>query len=184
MRRRSARMGTARAVRPATADAPREGMAAEPGAEGAGRALRRLGLAAVCAAGLLGCTAIERRHGYVPDDAALSLIALGIDTRESVSAKIGDPSSTSVLEGGDYYYVSSRRSTFAYRPTVVTDREVVAVSFDPAGLVANVERFGLERGRVVPLSRRVTEPNVRSIGFLRQVFGSLGQIRAEDVLEN
>ena len=149
----------------------------------ASRRTARLGAALALAAALPACSAIESRHGYTPDDATLSLIEVGVDTRDTVAEKAGDPASVGVLSGGDYYYVSSERSAFAYQAPVVTDREVVAITFDTAGRVANVERFGLERGRVVPLSRRVTEAEVRGTGFLRQLFGSLGQIRAEDVVD-
>lgn len=138
-----------------------------------------------CAAGLsllVGCSAIERRHGYAPDDATLSLVEVGVDDRESVAEKVGEPAATGVVSDDGYYYVTDTRRTFAYRAPVITDRQVVAISFDGAGRVANVERFGLERGRVVPLSRRVTSTNVQGTGFLRQLFGSLGQITAEDVV--
>ena len=147
------------------------------------RRAARLGLVATLATGLAACSAIERRHGYAPDDATLSLIEVGVDTRESVAEKAGDPGSVGLLADGDFYYVASERSTFAFRPTVVTDRQVVAVTFDASGRVANVERFGLERGRIVPLSRRVTDTNVRGIGLLRQIFGSIGQISAEDIVD-
>ena len=147
------------------------------------RAARGAALACALSLGVGACSTIERRHGYTPDDAALALVEVGRDTRESVAEKVGDPASRGVLAGGDFYYVSSLRRTFAFRPTVEAEREVVAISFDGAGRVANVERFGLERGRIVPLSRRVTESNVRGVGLLRQLFGSLGQIRAEDVLD-
>ena len=152
-------------------------------ARAAPRRAARLALLASLAVGLAACAPIERRHGYVPDDATLSLVEVGVDTRDTVREKAGTPTALGVLAEGDFYYVSSERSTFAFRPTVVTDREVVAVTFDAAGRVANVERFGLERGRVVPLSRRVTDANVQGIGILRQIFGSIGQIRAEDVLD-
>jgi len=59
---------------------------------------------------------------------------------------------------------------------------VVAISFNQAGVVENVERFGLEDGRVIVLSRRVTEANVKGISFLRQLFGSLGRLSAGDLL--
>ena len=146
------------------------------------RSARRLGAACVLALGLAACSAIERRHGYAPDDATLSLIEVGRDTRESVAEKAGDPTTQGLIEGGDFYYVSSLQRTVAFQPTEEAQREVVAISFDASGRVANVERFGLERGRIVALSRRVTDTNVQGIGLLRQLFGSLGQIRAEDVI--
>ncbi|KPQ14077.1 MAG: hypothetical protein HLUCCO18_16175, partial [Rhodobacteraceae bacterium HLUCCO18] len=46
---------------------------------------------------------------------------------------------------------------------------------------SNVERFGLEDGNVVALSRRVTDSNVQGIGFLRQLLGNLGRINLDDL---
>lgn len=142
----------------------------------------RLLVAAALALGVGACSAIERRHGYTPDDAVLSRIAVGVDTRETVAQKVGTPGSTGLLADGDFFYVSDLRRTFGPRATEIVDREVVAIRFDGQGRVSNVERFGLERGRVVALSRRVTDTGPRDGGFLRQILGTLGQIRAEDVL--
>ena len=143
---------------------------------GAGRAaLLALPLAA-------GCSPTYSTHGYVPTDLDLSLVTVGVDTRETVAAVVGQPSSAGILADSGYYYVASRRRSLGIRQDEVVGREVVAISFDDAGRVANVERFGLERGRVVPLSRRVTESNVRGIGFLRQLFGNLGNFNPGDFL--
>ncbi|MGR3721070.1 MAG: outer membrane protein assembly factor BamE, partial [Paracoccus sp. (in: a-proteobacteria)] len=63
------------------------------------------------------------------------------------------------------------------------DREVVAISFAPSGVVSNIERFGQERGRVVVLSRRVTEGSVTEVSFIRQLLGNLGNFQAGDFIE-
>ncbi|MEY4872157.1 MAG: hypothetical protein RLZZ563_1487, partial [Pseudomonadota bacterium] len=63
----------------------------------------------------------------------------------------------------------------AFEPREI-DRQVVSISFDEGGTVANVERFGLERGKVVPLSRRVTESSVRGLSLIQQLLGSFGRI--------
>jgi hypothetical protein len=39
-----------------------------------------------------------------------------------------------------------------------------------------VERYGIENGQVVLLSRRVTDANTAGVGFLQQLFGNLGRI--------
>jgi outer membrane protein assembly factor BamE (lipoprotein component of BamABCDE complex) len=56
-----------------------------------------------------------------------------------------------------------------------TEREVVAVSFDSNGVVQNVERFGLERGNVVTLDRRVTSSPISDKSFIRQLLGNIGR---------
>ncbi len=59
----------------------------------------------------------------------------------------------------------------------------MAVSFGPQGTVTNVERFGLELGRVVVLSRRVTEGSITEISLVGQLLGNLGNFQAADIID-
>ncbi|WP_373050842.1 outer membrane protein assembly factor BamE [Thalassovita aquimarina] len=129
---------------------------------------------------MAGCTALYRNHGYVPTDEDLSAVVVGVDTRDSVAETIGTPGATGVLNDSGYYYVQSRVRHYAYQRPEVVDRQVLAISFDKRGVVSNVERFTLEDGRVVPLTRRVTSSNIANKGFLRQLLGNIGQFRAGD----
>lgn len=137
--------------------------------------------ALLVALSLAGCTASYRSHGFLPPEEELSTIIVGVDTRDSVAESIGAPATQGVVNESGYYYIRSRVRHYAYKRPEVVEREIVAISFDSRGVVSNVERFGLEDGQVVPLSRRVTSQGV-SIGFLRQVLGNLGQFSAADVL--
>ena len=57
------------------------------------------------------------------------------------------------------------------------------MSFTDGGVVSNVERFGLERGRVVTLSRRVTEGSITEVSLIGQLLGNLGNFQAADFVE-
>jgi len=136
-------------------------------------------LTAIAAVGALtACTAIYRNHGYVPDDEALGQIVVGLDTRTTVASSIGQPGTAGLLTGSSWYYVQSQFRHFSYNAPREVQREVVAVSFDKDGVVENIERFGLENGNVVVLSRRVTDTNIKGVSFLRQLFGNLGKFSA------
>jgi len=130
----------------------------------------------------IGCTPIIRNHGYVPPPEDLALIAVGVDTRESVTASVGPPTSGGVLDDSGFYYVSSKFRHFGALAPQETQREVLAISFDTSGTVSNIERFGLKDGNVVVLSRRVTDNSVRDSTFIRQLLSSFGQINAGDFL--
>ncbi|MCF6232756.1 MAG: outer membrane protein assembly factor BamE [Rhodobacteraceae bacterium] len=133
-------------------------------------------IAALCLVlgALSACQAVYRNHGHVPTPEDLAQIKIGVDTRDSVGETIGAPSSSGVLNDDGYYYVASRiRHRGAMRPQVVT-RSLVAISFDQRGVVRNVERFGLEQGRLVVLERAVTSSSVQNKTFLRQLLGNLG----------
>jgi len=116
-----------------------------------------------------------RNHGYIPNQEDLDEIVVGLDTRASVQDTVGSPTSSGVLDQSGYYYVRSRVRSFAYRAPEVVERQVLAISFDDAGTVSNIERFGLEDGNVVVLERRVTENTVQTLPVLRQILSSFGR---------
>ena len=138
----------------------------------------RLAIACVALALAASCVASYRNHGYMPSREQLDEIVVGVDTRDSVAESVGSPSSSSLVDESGYYYVKSRMRSFAYRAPEVIEREVLAISFDANGIVRNIERFGLEDGRVITLERRVTESSVVDQTFLRQILGSFGRIAA------
>ncbi|WOI54932.1 outer membrane protein assembly factor BamE [Palleronia sp. LCG004] len=145
-------------------------------------ALRRI-LAIAALVGLASCSAVYRNHGYVPPDPALSDIRVGVSDQDDVAEIIGRPTASGLLEESGWYYVQSRFRHFGLRAPEEIDREVVAISFTDAGTVSNVERFGLERGRVIALSRRVTDAEVQGVGFLQQLFGNIGNVDAASFLD-
>ncbi len=133
-------------------------------------------IAMFCLVVLGACSATYQNHGYAPSDEELAELVVGVDTRATVDDVVGPPSASGMLSDGNYYYVRSRVRHFGmYRPQVV-ERQVLAISFDQNDAIANIERFGLEDGNVVPLSRRVTDSSVVSNGFLRQLLGNIGNL--------
>lgn len=128
------------------------------------------------------CSPVYRNTGYIPAEADLKEVVVGTSTRDDVAAIVGRPSSSGVLAGSAWYYVGSRFRYFGARAPQEIDRQVVAISFDKGDVVSNVERFGLDKGQVVTISRRTTESNIKGVGFLRQLLGSLGNFSPDSVL--
>ncbi|MEO9653086.1 MAG: outer membrane protein assembly factor BamE [Roseobacter sp.] len=128
----------------------------------------------VVLSGVVACGPTYRNHGYVPPQEDLDQIVVGIDTRASVEETLGSVGATSVREDNALYFVRSRVKTLALLEPEVVERDIVAVSFDTNGVVQNIETFGLERGKVVRLTRRVTDSSVGSQGFLRQLINNIG----------
>jgi outer membrane protein assembly factor BamE (lipoprotein component of BamABCDE complex) len=137
------------------------------------------------AAGLglaVACSPVIRNHGFIPPNEELAQLQIGVDTRETILETLGPTSAGGILDGSGFYYVASQfRHMGALAPEEIS-REVLAVSFAANGTVSNIERFGLEAGRVVVLSRRVTETGVRDSTFVRQLLGSIGRVNASDLL--
>jgi outer membrane protein assembly factor BamE (lipoprotein component of BamABCDE complex) len=146
------------------------------------RQMRRQGMILVLAAAVTACSAVYRNHGYVPTEQDLALVEVGKDTRETVGQKIGRPSTSGLLNDVGWFYVQSRYKLVGPREPQEIDRQVLAVTFTEAGVVENIARYGLEDGRVVQISRRVTEPNVKGLSFIQQILGSFGRLQAGDLL--
>lgn len=145
--------------------------------------MRRAALV-LAVSGLVACVPTFRNHGYAPTDTELLEVIVGVDSRASVEEVIGLPSTQGVLNESGFYYLSSRRRHFGARAPQEIDRQLVAISFDPDGIVTNIERFGMQDGRVVPLSRRVTDSAVQNTTFLRQLLGNIGNFDAARVLDD
>ncbi|NKB27237.1 MAG: outer membrane protein assembly factor BamE [Rhodobacteraceae bacterium] len=139
-----------------------------------------LALAILALSATAACTSVFRNHGFVPPPEDLASVTPGVTTRDEAAQIIGRPSSTGVLTGGGWYYVQSRWKHYAWREPEEVERKVLAVTFQE-GVVANVETYGLQDGRVVPLSRRVTDSNVADISIIKQLFGNIGTLSADQI---
>ncbi|MFT6773256.1 MAG: outer membrane protein assembly factor BamE (lipoprotein component of BamABCDE complex) [Paracoccaceae bacterium] len=147
---------------------------------GARSGLRRGAVAAALLAVAAGCAPIVSNHGYAPPEDRLALIEAGIDSPETVSRKIGRPSTAGVIRADAWYYVASTFQTVAWNAPEPVSRRVVAVRFGPDGLVSKVDRYGLEDGVVIDLATRTTPTYGREMTIIQQVFGNIGNVRASE----
>ncbi|AGT07989.1 outer membrane protein assembly factor BamE [Paracoccus aminophilus] len=140
-------------------------------------------LALVLPLAVAGCTHVYRNHGYVPPEVDLQQVQIGKTTQGELDSLIGRPSAQGVLTGSTWYYVGSRWDYYGYREPREIERRVVAISFTPQGVVSNVATYGLDHGRVVELSRRVTDSGIENVSIVRQLMGSLGRVSAGQLLD-
>ncbi|TRD18944.1 outer membrane protein assembly factor BamE [Palleronia caenipelagi] len=144
---------------------------------------RQLRLLVLAGAALIlaACATVYQTHGYAPPANELAAIEVGRSTQTDVAELVGRPTTEGIIDDRGWYYVESLFRRDDYRRGEEIYRQVVAISFSEAGVVSNVERFGLKDGRVVPISRRVTEANVQGVSFLRQLFQSIGNFNPADL---
>jgi len=141
----------------------------------------RIGLVAL-AVTLAGCSATFQNHGFVPPEEELETILPGVDTRESLALTVGEPSAAGVIREDAWFYASYRVRNFAYQAPQVIERDIVAITFDEDGVVRNVERFGLEDGQLVQLSRRVTDSGVGEVTILTQILRNFGRLDVGNII--
>jgi outer membrane protein assembly factor BamE (lipoprotein component of BamABCDE complex) len=129
------------------------------------------------------CAATFDNHGYVPPAEDLAQVQIGA-SRADVAAALGTPGSAGVMREEAWLYTAYRIRNQGYRAPQITERQIIAVSFDGAGRVSNIEEFGLEDGSVVQMSRRVTTSSVREVTFFGQLFSNFGRINVGEALDN
>ncbi|MEO1041683.1 MAG: outer membrane protein assembly factor BamE [Pseudomonadota bacterium] len=124
---------------------------------------------------LSGCVSTRANHGYVVELGETGLEAIpGVDTKESVLARYGEPSVRPPLNDDVWYYISQRTNARAFFLTEVYDRTVVAFAFDEEGHVAGVETLTLEDGQEVDIVARKTATRGREASLFEQIFGGVG----------
>lgn len=144
------------------------------------RSLRGAALLLAFGAGLVAaCAPTVQVHGYVPPPSDVAQIRPGVATMVEVEETLGRPSSSGLLRDSSWYYVQTTIENFTYNPPRVIDRTILAVEFDNNGVVRDLATYGLEDGRIVALTPRVTDTGGRTMGVLEQLFGNLLNLDAE-----
>ncbi|MBL9009899.1 MAG: outer membrane protein assembly factor BamE [Alphaproteobacteria bacterium] len=131
-----------------------------------------LAIAAVSAAG---CEATVNNRGYLPTPGLTEAIRVGVDTKSTLQAALGSPSTIGTFNDNTWYYISSKQEDFLFFYPEEVEREIVAVKFGPDQTVASVQRLGLEDGVQVAFSDRETPARGRELTFLQQIFGNVGR---------
>ena len=126
-----------------------------------------------------GCVSVRTNHGYVLERGQTELTGEpGLDSKESILAKYGEPSMIGTFNPNAWYYLNSRDHTRAFFHPKTTSRFVVAFNFDDTGLVQNVEKFDLADGESISMVSRVTPTRGKELNFWEQLLGNVGQLPA------
>lgn len=130
------------------------------------------------AAGLVlaGCSSIRESRGYIRDPILTEVIQPGIDNRRSVEGTLGRPTFTSAYGDPTWYYVSSTTGRKPFVRPRIQQHSVLAVSFDEAGNVSEVDRSGIDEVVYLRPDGDKTPTLGRERGFLEDLFGNIGRV--------
>ena len=132
-----------------------------------------LGVAALTA----GCIkSIPTHRGYLSDEVLMRSVAPGVDNRISVERTLGQPSYVSQFGEPVWYYIGSTVTQAPFGTPRISEHGVMAILFDQAGNVTNVERTGLEHVAYFNPERDETPTLGRERSFLEDLFGNIGTV--------
>lgn len=134
---------------------------------------------AAALAALSGCVSNRSAHGYVLERGETGLSAIvGVDSKDSVLAKYGEPSLIGTFDRNAWYYVSALDASRAFFRPQTTARTVVAFHFDDSGKVKDVKTIDLADAVDVKVASRTTPTRGKELGFWEQLLGNVGQLPA------
>jgi outer membrane protein assembly factor BamE (lipoprotein component of BamABCDE complex) len=139
------------------------------------RGFLRLSAAALALGAATACAPVQTYSGFLPErnDVEIADPQVGVDTRSTVQQRFGSPSTTAVFDQTAWYYVSSVQERIAFYTPRTTERRVMIVRFD-GDMVSAVEKFGIERGRVINYNGETTPTRGRELGIIEQLLGNVG----------
>ncbi|MEZ5938964.1 MAG: outer membrane protein assembly factor BamE [Hyphomonadaceae bacterium] len=138
-----------------------------------------MGLAVSLATTAGGCAATRDFHGYVPDQALPTDVKPEVDTRATVQARLGSPSTTSIFNNNLWVYTNDTREELAFYYPRVVQREIVAIQFDENDVVSDVLVYDVTAGRTIEYNSRVTPTRGRELSIIEQLFGSIGRLPSQ-----
>lgn len=133
---------------------------------------------------LAACGGQYRNHGYMPLAEDVDALIVGVDTHDSIIEVMGVPTTGGVLTEEAMYYVRSRVHHKGYVKPNEIQRDVLVLSFDKNQILRNVERFGIEKGKLIRLEHRVTEAPGGDRSVLQQIIGSIGGFNPNSIVNN
>lgn len=135
-----------------------------------------LGMVALAALALTGCTRVRDHKGYVVDSTLIDTVQPGVDNRDSVTKTLGRPSLASEWDGGaTWYYVARDTRQYAFSNPYPVAQMLLTVRF-AGNDVASVQKTGLETIRNVSLYGKRTPTLGRERGFFSELFGNIGTL--------
>jgi len=137
----------------------------------------KLLIAAFSAAALTAaCAPVIGQNGFQAIDAKPTDIVAGTDTKQTVLARLGTPSTTSTFESDNiWYYISQVTEKYTYNQAQVTQRSVTEITFNEGGQVAEVRTLGLDDGQRLAMNSRETPTRGRQLTILEQLLGNVGR---------
>lgn len=125
---------------------------------------------------MAGCTSLKGHNGYVIDADLVNSVQPGVDTRETVAKVLGKPTFTSQFDERDWFYLSRDTKYLGYTKPKPTGQQTLRIRFDDKGVVARVDKTGMEQIATISPYKKITPTLGRHRSFFQDLFGNVGTV--------
>lgn len=131
-------------------------------------------LALLGSAVLTACAPTVNERGNMIDDYRLHQITPGVHTRTDVLQVMGSPTTQAPFDDNLWYYIGQETEKRGILDPEVTQERIIAVKFDPEGVVEAVREIPNDR-IAIPYERSKTPTHGNEVTFTQQLLGNLGK---------
>jgi len=137
--------------------------------------LRLFLLATVASLSLAACEPRVDQRGHVATPGSVEKLQPGQQTRNDVLTLLGSPSTTATFDDETWYYISQRVETTAFLAPDTKEQTVMALKFDKAGVLKDMNTYTLKDGRAIDMVDRKTPTAGKELTIIEQIFGNVGR---------
>ena len=136
-----------------------------------------IALAVLCLAGLSAgaCVPNVANNGFQAREDKPQDVKIGVDTKSTVLARLGSPSTTSSFQPNTWYYISQTTNKLTYQNPRLITRDVVEIKFGEDEKVAEVKHLGLKNGYKIAYNKGETPTRGRELSVVEQLLGNIGR---------
>jgi outer membrane protein assembly factor BamE (lipoprotein component of BamABCDE complex) len=131
-----------------------------------------LGLAALAVSA---CTETLTTHGHVLKPEDVAALKVGEQSKQTVEALLGTPSSVSLFDDNVWYYISDLSRNKPLNPNILETRDVYILTFDDTGTLADVSKRDKAASKEVDPNTASTYTQGQSLGIIDQFLFNLGR---------
>lgn len=124
------------------------------------------------------CSPKEEDRGYVNFANWKEDIKIGQTSKQEVIDKFGSPSATSSFGNEEWFYITTKKESYAFLKPKITEHDIADIEFDSAGIVSSVKFYNKDDAKQVALVKRITPTEGHSITFIDQTLGNLGRFNS------
>lgn len=143
--------------------------------------IQRLALPVVVGVALLAgaCSPTTINHGYRFSQESLDQIQPGVSTRQDVASVMGSPTTFNSFSDSSWYYIEQTSEQRSFYQSDLVDQRVVAIDFDPNGVVSDIRLRGIDDARQVALVERTTPTTGNELTVVQQFVGNIGRFNRD-----
>lgn len=129
---------------------------------------------------LSGCAKEYYHHGFSFEQNNVALIKVGQATEDLVLKELGSPTSKSKVDGLTYYYIASTSEKIAFLDPKIVEQRVLAISFDPKGVVKSIKEHNLDDAQEIAFSEDLIEIQGNTLSPVEQIFSNIGKFNKKE----